>query len=265
MDLRELRNRTIGKSSFRHPWELARFEVVFDLIQSVLTKKSIHTILDIGCGDTFFIEQLSARLPWAHYYGVETAFTPELLNYYAERMQGKRFALFDTLEKAASQIKSEISVVLLLDVIEHIEDDIGFLKSIQKFEPITENTIFVITVPAYQCLFCSHDVFLKHYRRYNNKSLLAVIAEAGLDATDVGYFFSSLLPVRILQVAIERISHQPGIPSTGLVKWNGGELKSNFLKKLLYLDFKAANWIKERLGLNIPGLSNYCLCKRVVS
>ena len=47
----------------RHPWELARLDVVTSLLARQLTRlgDSGTRILDIGCGDAWLVEQLAAR------------------------------------------------------------------------------------------------------------------------------------------------------------------------------------------------------------
>ena len=54
--------------------------------------------------------------------------------------------------------------MLLMDVIEHIEDDVGLVgEYVNKVAPGTQ---FIATVPAFMWLWSGHDVFLEHVRRY---------------------------------------------------------------------------------------------------
>jgi len=121
----------------------------------------------------------------------------------------------------------------------------------------------MITVPAYQSLFCSHDHFLGHYRRYTNRSLKQTIEKAGFEKLKLGYFFFSLLMPRILQTLKERIS-KPDLSksTTGLVEWGGGKGITSIIKGVLRLDHRITHGIKMLTGLSLPGLSNYILCKR---
>ena len=81
-----------------------------------------------------------------------------------------------------------------------------FLKDFVNSKYVNHETIFIITVPAYQKLFFSHDTFLKHFRRYTNTSLVRLIKKCGLDEIEKGYFFLSLLAPRYLSVQKERIT-----------------------------------------------------------
>ena len=53
----------------------------------------------------------------------------------------------------------------------------------------------LITVPAFQCLWSGHDVFLEHRRRYSRTGLEAVVRAAGLQVVRSRYFFGLLLPI----------------------------------------------------------------------
>ena len=80
MDLAEARARTSGEQTAesRHPWETARLDVVDRLIAAHVRLAPDSTVLDVGCGDTFVAEQLSARYPGARFCAVDTAFTEDL-------------------------------------------------------------------------------------------------------------------------------------------------------------------------------------------
>lgn len=95
MDLREARARQEIK---RHPWELARFEVMLDIITQHFSPQQKMVILDVGCGDTFFVENLAQRLPNALLYAIDIEFQEEDLTYYKEKFEGKPIQIYDSLE-----------------------------------------------------------------------------------------------------------------------------------------------------------------------
>jgi hypothetical protein len=147
-----------------------------------------------------------------------------------------------------------------MDVIEHIADDGAFLRDLLARPFVSTETRFLITVPAYQALFSSHDTFLGHYRRYSNRTLRERLEQSGLRVLTIGYFFSSLLPVRLLQTVKERVLKlKPAQQTTGLVTWRGSESTAALLRNLLVLDAKLSLW-SSKIGLTLPGLSNYAVC-----
>ena len=262
MDLIEVSKRK-DSNVIRHPWELARFDIVNELLKEFIRNEDGFNILDIGCGDILFISNMSLLYPKANFYAIDIAFTDEIILQLKEVAKGKNIFLFKTLEEANKHLNKPADLVLLLDVVEHIEDDISFLNSLNKNPAITSNTHIMITVPAYQGLFCSHDHFLGHYRRYTNKTLLETIQKTGFEKKHLGYFFTSLIPPRILQVMKEKIS-KPDLTkhTTGLVEWNKGSGLTSLIKNILLFDYKIYKFIRMVTGLSLPGLSNYIICKK---
>jgi len=259
MDLVEARARGF-ESAVRHPWETARFEVIDRLIRRHLNLASGSIVMDIGCGDTFVVESLAARHHGAQFFAVDTAFTGELLEHYRARLNNPRIQMSSSLDGMSPPPSRPASLVLLMDVIEHIEDDTGFLNGLSARPYVDDNTRLLITVPAYQSLFSSHDSFLGHYRRYSNGSLRRLIERSGFKVLDIGYFFGSLLPVRILQVIKERLfGLKPDQPTSGIVTWTGGDAAATLFSGALLLDARVSMAIAKS-GLRLPGLSNYAIC-----
>ena len=158
MDLSEV---VLFDNAARHPWELARLEVVKEnlgkILQRVDSSGGPVQILDIGCGDTFVIAQLATDFPDAKFIGLDINFSDDQLMSFQEKYLGTNVSIHRSWDQIKLE-KGAIDVVLLLDVIEHIEDEISFMASVGKNLLIREDTQFLITVPAYQSLFAAHDV-----------------------------------------------------------------------------------------------------------
>lgn len=262
MDLREI---ALNKSKKRHPWELARIEVIKHFIkQQPGFKSKALTILDIGSGDIYLIKELSKELPNASFHAVDINYDEDYIQVTNSELKAEQIniSVYNQLAIAEKAIQTTVDLVLLLDVIEHVPDDVALLKELVQSPKISAETMFLITVPAYQALFCSHDVFLGHYRRYDNKLLGQNVSKAGLQVKEIGYFFSFLLLPRYLQVAIEK---QKGLnkKTKGIGNWEGGDLVSRLFKGILFMDFKLSNFVR-RFGIKLPGLSNYAVCKKFV-
>lgn len=264
MDLVEVKNRKSEIIS-RHPWELARFEIVNSLLQGIIKNDEDFNVLDIGCGDIFFVSKLNELYPKSNFYAIDIAFTDEIMESYNEMIAGKNIYLFKSLEEASVKITGKADLVLLLDVVEHIENDVQFLSDLNQNVLINDKTTVIITVPAYQKLFCTHDYFLGHYRRYTNKTLIHTVEKSGFHKSKIGYFFLSLIFPRIIQVIKEKII-KPDLNSgtTGLVEWNKSSGLTGMIKSILLLDFRVTDFIKKYTGITISGLSNYIICKRRV-
>lgn len=263
MDLVEATERGFH-DGVRHPWEMARIAVVGKLIRRHVTLERGAIVMDIGCGDAYVVERLAEACPGVLFYAIDTAFTPELIERCRTRLDSARIRPFASLDAIAPPLEKPASLVLLMDVIEHIEDDTAFLAGLLGRPDIDRHTKFLITVPAYQILFCSHDVFLGHCRRYSNPLLRKRLEASGLRVIDIGHFFFTLLPVRLLRVIKERLfGLKPDKSSSGLVTWNGGPARAAILREALVLDAGVSLGV-GRLGVRLAGLSSYAICAKSV-
>ncbi len=93
--------------------------------------------------------------------------------------------------------QASLSAVGLFDVIEHIQDDYGFIEQIHRI--LKPNGLLYSTVPAYQWLWSLSDVTAQHYRRYNRTMIVDLFA-LKFDVLFFTYFFGALtLPIFFLR------------------------------------------------------------------
>ena len=91
--------------------------------------------------------------------------------------------------------KTTQDLVLMMDVLEHVPDDVALLK--EYADTMEKGGRVLITVPAFQFLWSGHDVFLEHYRRYTIEMMEKTIRDAGLTPVKSRYFFGLLFPLVI--------------------------------------------------------------------
>lgn len=241
-----------GGTASRHPWELARLDVIERLVAR--TGPGSGRLLDIGCGDGFVLRSLSRH--FAHCVGVDT--------HLSERQC--RELSRDNVEFRASAPPStepNFDLLLLLDVLEHVEKPVPFLAELVRGQ-LRKGGWAILTVPAFSALFSAHDVELRHFRRYRRSQAASEALSAGLHVVDSGYFFASLLPARALTVLKERVL--PAAPpqpnaGVGLGRWRGGPLLTRAVAGLLRADAHVGFEV-NRWGLHLPGLSAWLLCQR---
>jgi hypothetical protein len=261
MDLVESGNNAVSIER-RHPWELARIEVIKRVLRDRVELRAGDIVLDVGCGDSFMAEQLAPLYPGVTFYGIDTAFDEQLLRTFTRKLEVGNVRLFSTLEAAAADIGgAKVSAVLLMDVIEHIQDDVAFLKELQASPLVGPQTRYVVSVPAFGFLFSAHDVILGHYRRYSNRTLEEHLKRAGLEPQLICYFFSSLLLPRLVQVAKEKMLQIAQRRTTQVADWQGSTIRQRFISKVLVWDF-CLSWALYRRGIKIPGLSNLAVCRK---
>lgn len=259
MDLVEATARGFD-SGPRHPWEIARLRIAFDLVAAHVPLAPGDTVLDIGCGDTFVVEAFARRFPSVQFVAVDTGFTEELIGRWRGRLDVPNVSLYGSLDDMPSSTPPA-ALVLLMDVIEHVEDDVAFLRDVCARPQITAATEFLITVPSFERLFCAHDRALGHFRRYTTRLLRQRATAAGLLVRDSGYLFASLLPARVLEILRDRMRKSPGREATALATWRGGSTAATAIATLLLIDAKVLLTLRKG-GISIPGLSNFAICRK---
>ncbi|NAS14088.1 class I SAM-dependent methyltransferase [Poritiphilus flavus] len=109
------------------------------------------------------------------------------------RTRGIEKVLCSTLGNAGFQ-KESIDSAGLFDVVEHIEDDAGFLKNIHSY--LKNEGLLYLTVPAFNILWSNEDKDAGHYRRYSLKAIRELCRECGFEIVYSSYIFS-ILPLPI--------------------------------------------------------------------
>ncbi len=231
-----------GAANPRHPWETSRIKAVERILRTYSSPTA--SILDIGCGDGFMLKCLSQQKGRTDLHGVDIKLTADKA---AAMSRGPV-----TFHHSLNEIKRPFDIILLMDVLEHVKNDVDFLRKIIKSQTHTK-TLFLITVPAFQSISCGHDVFLKHFRRYNRRQLVQKLRDTGLEPQSHGSFFATLLLPRMLQCLAEKTSHNKHAP-TGIGCWNGSPRFTRFIETLFNID-NTALWYLNRLGIRAPGLS----------
>ena len=188
MDLKE--EEILGAAVGEHWYYAAKLRAM----RRLLAGAPLRRFVDIGAGSGFFARRLLAGA------GVETAQCIDI-NYPAERDEvsdGKPI----TFARAARDLPRQ-DTFLLIDVLEHVDDDTGLLRGFVASAPA--GATFLLSVPAFRFLWSRHDVFLEHRRRYRLAELEAVAQAAGLEVIRGRYFFGLLFPlvalVRLLRPA----------------------------------------------------------------
>jgi len=75
---------------------------------------------------------------------------------------------------------------LMVNVLEHIEDDAAALKMLSNF--LLPGGYLLIFVPALQSLYSDFDRAVGHHRRYHRKNLAAIVESAGFEIIKLRYF-----------------------------------------------------------------------------
>lgn len=239
----------------RHPWEMSRVNFMLSLLKKHLDQMAHRNVLDVGCGDGYVLGRTIGAIDVSLGVGFDPELSDDLI-----RQLGKDGTPYTLVNRQSALQGNRFDLILLLDVLEHADDDLGLLASIVQ-DHLAPLGHMLITVPAFPFLFASHDVFLKHRRRYNLRQLLHVVCSSGLSVKRQGYFFFSPLLARMAEVCCCRGADTPGKHSDGVSNWNHGMVLSRLLEGYLNLENKVMYLFGE-IGITIPGLSAYVLCEK---
>jgi SAM-dependent methyltransferase len=176
MDLKE--ENAIGGDPARHWYYISKGRA----IKALIGAEPVDEVLDVGAGSGVF----SRMLVDAGLAKSAICVDPN----YAEEWVGARRT--DKIGYRRSVDVVDAPLVLMIDVIEHVDDDVALIADYAK--RAKAGTRFLISVPAFNFLWSSHDEFLEHRRRYTLESLRASVEAAGLDVVDMRYFFGMLFP-----------------------------------------------------------------------
>jgi hypothetical protein len=183
LEAQQLGQFAVQQPSFWH-------EVRGSLVTSRLPVGRPATLLDIGAGGGQLGHIVRRDRPDTTYRFVEP------LDSIAERLEDLNGEGSRVRDLSVCEV-SDVDVFALLDVVEHIEDDRGFLRDIvQRARP---GATFVLTVPALSMLWSSWDEQLGHYRRYTRKSARDLTSATALDSVEIGYLFPELVPAGLLR------------------------------------------------------------------
>ena len=131
-------------------------------------------ILEIGCGLGNFTRLLLDR---DLYVGVDISVS-------SVKYLNEKYKLFPSIhaelisvtdENLANLRHYEFDTVISVNVLEHIEDDLGAVKNIRE---VMENGKAILVVPAHKWLYGSMDKHIGHYRRYSKNSMQELLDAA---------------------------------------------------------------------------------------
>ena len=150
-----------------------------DVIKEIKKYHIGNSIIDIGCGDSYFDYRLMEQVDNINkFYGIDI--------YADEEIKDGKYCVLNDYSKLKNK---KFDTVIMFDVLEHIEDDIDFLKNTVN-NLLKDKGKIIMTVPAYQSLFSKHDVKLKHFRRYNIKTLREVAEKSSFKVINYHYFYT---------------------------------------------------------------------------
>jgi len=188
MDERHLLELRIKEENYW--WHVNKRQLVFKFLDRLIM--SNNRILEVGCGGGLLSSLLTRD-------GANVVASDMMFNatrFVKDRGVSKGLT-FDAGQPWPFK-RYSFQAVIMLDVLEHIEDDIACLHEARRV--LSRGGIAVLTVPAHQFLFSSWDKVLGHQRRYSKSLLQFAFRTVGFQPVLISYHnILSFFPALILR------------------------------------------------------------------
>lgn len=179
-----------------HWWNLARREIIFHFLAFYCPDLCHVHVLDIGSGSGSYLEVLEERgiLAEAH------DSSEKAITYIKQKCKSKVLQKkFPDDYQENGQLKYD--VVLLLDVLEHIENDALAVTTAIKL--VKKGGLLLITVPSCKKMWSGYDILAHHFRRYCMGEMKDLLEIEGVRIKKISYFSTVLFPLIFLVRVIE--------------------------------------------------------------
>lgn len=215
----------------------------YNILSLLKDYKDINTFTDIGCG----AGELACTMAEIGYKGKGIDFSKEAL-VVANGIKNKRGIKNEKLTFVAGGLEkikpNESDLIVCCEVIEHIEDDQGFLKSLCKTNP----KYVILSVPAKQKWFDNFDTKVGHYRRYEKQKFIELLNESGFEVLDfLSYGYPFINITRLIRKAMAgKVKEQDNIKQrTKESGINPIKLKTIFMKINIELLIYFLYWVSK--------------------
>ena len=188
--------RNMAATENEHWWFCGRRAIGEAVIRGLNLPKGAK-ILEIGAGTGGNISMLE------RFGEVQAVEMSDLARRIAWEKTGRDF-LYGYLPDNLPVSPGSVDLICLFDVLEHVREDEASLLAMRHL--LKPGGKVVLTVPAHQWLWSTHDVGLHHMRRYSRGLLRQRIEDAGYRIDKLTYTNAALFPVAIL-ARLQQVAH----------------------------------------------------------
>ena len=238
MDLKE--QDILGSAIDKHWYYVSKGRAMRSLLSGI----KVDEVLDVGAGSGIFSRQLIQAGICRGGVCVDTEYQDET----KESLKNGELTFVRSIDQPTQKL------VLMMDVLEHVDDDVSLLKQYTRHLP--KDGRVLISVPAFKFLWSGHDVFLEHRRRYDRAMLFNLVQEANLQIDSCRYFFGFLFPIAAITRWINRI----GLAGGRIEPKSELKIYSDFSNRVLTLVHDLERNTLLRLDV-FGGLTLFCVAK----
>ena len=224
----------LEKIETEHWWFRARRNILRSVVSRYTPRATGLRILEAGCGTGGNLGML-AEFGELHAFELDEEARQAAIRKHPIDIK------FGSLPNNVPYPANSFDIVAALDVIEHIEDDVGSLQKLRQL--LSADGRLIISVPALSWLWSEHDVSHHHFRRYTRSQLKSVLHEAGLKPIVLTYFNTLLFPA----IAVQRLTKR----ALGR-QWQGDDtMPSPFVNRVLNHIFETEKYLIGRIPMPV--------------
>lgn len=192
MDVKEAT--ILGDKAISHWYYATKGRALIEILKSV----KVSEVLDVGAGSGIFAKILIE----AGISQSAVCVDPAYLEDKTESHLGRPIRYVRSVQNVSA------SLILIMDVLEHVDHDVGLIQHYSKF--LSPGGKVLVTVPSFRFLWSGHDVFLAHRRRYTLSEIEKKIKVSGLSVICGRYFFGILFPLVVFMRLADRVYQAAG-------------------------------------------------------
>ena len=149
-------------------------------------------VLEVGCGIGTYTAEMAVGSRKVIAMDMERSFVEEAVRRLGPHPNVRLICGDATQADLPNPDGATLDTVVLLDVLEHIEDDVALLTRLGA--RLGPGGHLILKVPAMPSLYSPMDEAIGHWRRYDRSGLTQVISRAGLEVVRVWSFNTAAVP-----------------------------------------------------------------------
>jgi SAM-dependent methyltransferase len=193
-----------------HFWMQWRHEILLRELKR--TGDTFRNALEIGCGHGVVRELVERDLK----FPVDGCDLNQHALEMAKNGSGRLF-VYNIFDRNSAMLRA-YDLVLLMDVIEHLDDDVAFLQA--SLDHLKPGGIVVINVPAHMVFYSQYDEVAGHKRRYGGEQLRTLFQKTGVETMSVVSWGFSLVPALIARKFVLHFVSRENTIRTGFAEHN---------------------------------------------
>jgi SAM-dependent methyltransferase len=210
-------------------------------------------ILEIGSSSGFLLEDLRDEFHDALIIGSD--YSGQIVSAIAVRLPHMPLIQFDVLSCPIHD--NSLDAVVLLNVLEHIENDVLALTQVNRI--LKPGGVAYIEIPAGPHLFDLYDRCLLHYRRYSRQEAITKARSAGFDVETASHLGFFVYPA--FSLVKKRNQKKTALSDAEMQRIVGEQIRGSRGSRLMTAVFAVEHWLGKFVSYPC-GIRCILVCKK---